>query len=139
MVERVCPKCKSSEIELEDITPAELYGGKMDTYRCKKCGYIGTFFPEKFNNTRAHVLVHGRVQGVLFRDGTKKVAEQLNLTGFVKNLSDGRVEAVFEGSDDGVRKAVQWCHKGPFGAKVKDVDATYSKFKGEFKEFKIKY
>lgn len=74
---------------------------------------------------RAHVFISGKVQGVWFRGTTKQIAETLGLSGWVRNLPDGRVEAVFEGSEEDVRKAVEWCHKGPPSARVEKVEVFY--------------
>ena len=63
-------------------------------------------------NTRAHVYISGRVQGVSFRWNTQHKAQQLGLTGWVRNVWDGRVEAVFEGPEHLVKEAVAWCHHG---------------------------
>jgi acylphosphatase len=73
------------------------------------------------NEERAHVLVSGRVQGVSFRDATRSQAEQLGLSGWVRNTQDGRVEAVFEGDTDTVRQMIDWCESGPSSADVEDV------------------
>lgn len=88
---------------------------------------------------RIHVVISGRVQGIFFRHNTKKIADKLNIKGWVKNNWDGTVEAVFEGENDSVDKIVNWCHKGPIGAKVEKVDIKEEKYKGEFKEFSIIY
>ncbi|MCX5898683.1 MAG: acylphosphatase [Proteobacteria bacterium] len=88
-------------------------------------------------NIRAHVLVEGRVQGVFFRSETLSVARQHNLTGWVKNLPDGRVEALFEGTEEDVERAVQWCHKGPPHATVRQVSVTSEPYQGEFETFSI--
>lgn len=61
---------------------------------------------------RAHVFVSGKVQGVFYRDTTKQVADKLSVRGWVRNLRDGRVEAVFEGADKTVEDMVAWCHEG---------------------------
>jgi acylphosphatase len=74
---------------------------------------------------RAHVYVSGQVQGVFFRDSTREKAEQLGLSGWVKNLPDGRVEALFEGSSDKVREMLRWCEEGPSHAEVEDVDTEF--------------
>ena len=71
---------------------------------------------------RARILVSGQVQGVGFRDSTRQVAERLHLGGWVRNLGDGRVEAVFEGPAAEVARAVAWCHDGPPGAHVAGVE-----------------
>ena len=70
---------------------------------------------------RYRVLISGRVQGVFFRDTCRRLAEQHGVTGWVRNLSDGRVEAVFEGSPEDVRRLVDWAHTGPRLAAVDDV------------------
>jgi acylphosphatase len=88
-------------------------------------------------NIRAHVLVEGRVQGVFFRSETLSVARQHNLTGWVRNLPDGRVEAIFEGVEEDVERAVQWCHKGPPHAMVRQVSVTSEPYQGEFEAFSI--
>ncbi len=70
---------------------------------------------------RTRVVVEGRVQGVWFRDSTRAEAQKLGLAGWVRNLPDGRVEAVFEGPSDAVAAACAWCRKGPSHAVVIDV------------------
>jgi acylphosphatase len=89
--------------------------------------------------TRAHVYVTGRVQGVFFRGETVKFAERLGVCGWVRNLSDGRVEALFEGDKEQVEKAVDFCRQGPPGAHVLNLDVKWEDWKGEFLDFKIKY
>ena len=73
------------------------------------------------NEERAHVFVSGRVQGVSFRDATRSQAEQIGLSGWVRNTQDGRVEAVFEGEPDALRQMIDWCESGPSSAGVEDV------------------
>ncbi len=75
-------------------------------------------------NRCLHIIVKGRVQGVYFRAYTQKQAVKLNLSGFVRNLSDGDVEIVASGDPDALRKLVAWCHKGPLLAKVNHVIAN---------------
>ena len=75
---------------------------------------------------RAHVYISGRVQGVSFRWNTQHQAQQLGLTGWVKNLWDGRVEAVFEGEAPAVRQAVAWCHQGSRPARVATIPTANS-------------
>jgi acylphosphatase len=70
---------------------------------------------------RYRVLVSGRVQGVFFRDTCRRVAERHGVAGWVRNLPDGRVEAVFEGPEADVRRLVDWAHDGPRMAVVDDV------------------
>jgi len=88
---------------------------------------------------RAHVYVSGRVQGVFFRANTQRVATQNNVTGWVRNLPDGRVEAVFEGEMKDVEKVIEWCHRGPPAARVDKVEVIWEDYKGEFSGFEIRY
>ena len=71
---------------------------------------------------RVHVWISGRVQGVYFRESTRQEAERLGVAGWVRNLDDGRVEAVVEGPDGAVDALVAWCHRGPENARVDGVD-----------------
>jgi acylphosphatase len=70
---------------------------------------------------RVHVWISGRVQGVFFRYRAAELARSAGLAGWVRNLPDGRVEAVFEGPQDAVDRVVAWCRRGPDGAAVSDV------------------
>ena len=88
---------------------------------------------------RIHVFISGRVQGVFFRQALKAKAKQNNVTGWVRNLKDGRVEAVFEGDDDNVSTLVEWSHAGPANAIVEDVEIRNEKFSGEFEKFDVLY
>ncbi len=86
---------------------------------------------------RAHVFVSGRVQGVYFREYTRIEANKVGVTGWVRNLWDGRVEAVFEGRPEAVEHMVQWCHKGSPRARVEKVDVKYEPCTGEFSYFRV--
>ncbi|MHA1580763.1 MAG: acylphosphatase [Candidatus Freyarchaeota archaeon] len=88
---------------------------------------------------RAHVYVSGRVQGVFFRSYTKDEADSRGVTGWVRNLSDGRVEAVFEGEKEKVEEMIQFCKRGPPAARVSGVEVTFEDYTGEFKKFSIRY
>jgi acylphosphatase len=79
---------------------------------------------------QAHVFIAGRVQGVGYRYATVDTATQLGLTGWVRNLPDGRVEAVFEGVREVVEDMVRWCHSGPPAAIVKEVVVEYQLSEG---------
>jgi len=81
--------------------------------------------------TRAHVFVSGTVQGVYFRATTRDEAGDRDVEGWVRNLPDGRVEAVFEGPREDVEEMVEFCHEGSPGARVEDVEVTYEKPDGE--------
>jgi acylphosphatase len=74
--------------------------------------------------TRRHVVVKGDVQGVFFRDSTRERARSRGVAGWVSNRSDGSVEAVFEGDEDGVESMVRFCREGPRQAEVRDVDVS---------------
>ena len=87
---------------------------------------------------RAHVRVSGQVQGVFFRDSTREKAEQMGLAGWVKNLPDGQVEAVFEGPSEGVREMVRWCEEGPSHASVENVDADFESASGDLEGFEVR-
>jgi len=84
---------------------------------------------------RAHVIISGDVQGIGFRFNTRIKARNLGLTGWVRNLSDGNVEAVFEGEENKVREIIDWCKKGPFLARVDNVKVDFNEYKGEFEGF----
>ena len=84
---------------------------------------------------RAHVYISGRVQGVFFRDSTRHLARQYGVAGWVRNLPDGRVEAVFEGEKDAVQRLIDWCHQGPPGARVDRVDVEWQEYTGAFTDF----
>jgi len=88
---------------------------------------------------RAHLIISGRVQGVFYRSFTEDVAYSLGLKGWVKNNSDGNVEAVFEGEKEDIQKALKSCYQGPPASKVNNIDAEWEDFKGEFNTFSIRY
>jgi acylphosphatase len=73
---------------------------------------------------RRRVVVHGRVQGVWFRGATERQARALGVAGWVRNRPDGTVEAVFEGSDGAVSRAIAYCRQGPPGARVERVEVA---------------
>lgn len=79
---------------------------------------------------RTRALVSGRVQGVFFRDSTRERARSLGLSGWVRNLPDGRVEAVFEGAGDRVAEMISWCEEGPPNAEVQDVSTEQEEPEG---------
>lgn len=83
------------------------------------------------DRTRAHVYVSGRVQGVAYRANTRDAAHEAGVDGWVKNLDDGRVEAVFEGDEDAVEEMVEWCHSGSPAAEVDAVETEYGDPEGE--------
>ncbi len=88
---------------------------------------------------RAHVHISGRVQGVYFRQTTKNQAQNQGLTGWMRNVEDDGVEAVFEGEEAAVKTLVEYCHHGPKGALVAKVLVDWEPFRGEFQNFSIIY
>lgn len=86
---------------------------------------------------RAHAFIEGRVQGVAFRWETQRVANKHQVGGWVRNLPDRRVEAVFEGPRDQVNAVLDWCRQGPAIARVDEVDIRWGDFQGKFEDFSI--
>lgn len=91
------------------------------------------------NNQRIRILVTGKVQGVFFRQALKVMAKKTGVFGWVKNLKDGRVEAVLEGDREKVGRLVEWAHGGPANARVEDVEIRNEEFVGEFSKFDVLY
>ena len=88
---------------------------------------------------RAHLFIQGKVQGVYFRQNTMIMAARYGVTGWVRNLKDGGVEVILEGSEIDVRKIIEWCRVGPPKATVNDFVIEYENYIGEFQEFKVIY
>ena len=88
-------------------------------------------------NVRAKIVISGRVQGVFFRKEITDLAKKLKITGWVRNLPDGRVEAVAEGEKDRLEALIDFCHVGPPGASVRGVDVEWLGWAGEYHGFRI--
>lgn len=88
---------------------------------------------------RIRIFVTGKVQGVFFRQALKVMAKKNNVSGWVKNLKDGRVEAVLEGDVEHVSRLIEWAHGGPANARVEDVEIINEKFLDEFSKFDVLY
>ncbi len=88
---------------------------------------------------KAHLFVSGLVQGVFFRDSTRLKAEELRVTGWVRNLSDGRVEIVAGGEKEKVEELVEWVKKGSSSARVDNLDVEWQEYVEEFTSFEIRY
>jgi len=88
---------------------------------------------------RVRVLIDGRVQGVCFRMETRRAAEERGVDGWVRNLPNGKVEAVFEGEDTKVQSMLQWCETGPPLARVNRVEVENETPTDEFEGFRIAY
>lgn len=86
---------------------------------------------------RLHVWIEGRVQGVFFRASTRDEARARGLTGWARNLADGRVEAVFEGDRRVLEDMLAWCHKGPSYAHVDYVEVDWQPYQGDLVDFRI--
>jgi acylphosphatase len=82
-------------------------------------------------DTRARVVIRGRVQGVFFRVETRERARSLGLAGWVRNNPDGTVEAAFEGDRDRIDSMLAWCRRGPSGAYVEDVEVEWAEPRDE--------
>jgi acylphosphatase len=90
-------------------------------------------------DARAHVFVSGRVQGVFFRDHTRKWAASLGLTGWVRNVYDGRVELIAEGEKGKVESLIDRLRQGPPISRVENVEVTWEECTGEFSDFRVTY
>ena len=80
---------------------------------------------------RRHVVVHGQVQGVYFRDSVRRLARELGVSGWIRNRPDGAVEAALEGAPDAVERVIEWSHQGPLGARVDQVEVYEEQPSGE--------
>jgi acylphosphatase len=88
--------------------------------------------------TRAHLFIQGKVQGVSFRYFTVQEAKSRNLTGWVRNLWDGRVEVIINGNEEAVKSMVEWCEHGPPSASVENVDISWEEPAAEFTNFRVR-
>ena len=86
-----------------------------------------------------HLFIRGKVQGVFFRQAIKVIAKKNNITGWVRNLDDGRVEALLEGDSESVNTVVEWSNIGPANGRVDEVKIKTKKFKNEFLSFEVLY
>jgi len=91
------------------------------------------------SNQRIRIIVTGKVQGVFFRQSLKIKAKQNDIFGWVKNLKDGRVEAILEGNEEKINRIIEWAHGGPANARVEDVEIHNEKFNAEFLKFDVLY
>ena len=88
--------------------------------------------------SRMKVIAKGIVQGVNFRYYTQRQAARSNVTGWIRNLPDGSVAAVFEGEEQDVEAMVQWCRQGPPSADVRELIAQPEEYRGEFTSFNVR-
>lgn len=90
-------------------------------------------------NVRNMIVIEGRVQGVAFRNYTQANAMRLNVSGWVRNLSNGDLEGCFEGDEAAVKELVDWCRSGPSAARVENLTVLAGTYTGEFRSFEIRY
>ena len=88
---------------------------------------------------RVHVLVSGKVQGVFFRQALKVIARKNNVFGWVRNLTDKRVEAILEGDSKSVNMVIEWTRIGPANSRVDNIEVSNQEFKNEFSTFEVLY
>ncbi len=88
---------------------------------------------------REHLMIRGRVQGVMFRGALQREAQDRGIRGWCRNCPDGSVEAILEGDEGAVQRVVAWSHQGPPAAKVTCVEIDEEPYKGEFDSFQIRY
>ena len=88
---------------------------------------------------RAHIVIYGLVQGVFFRSNAKKAAETLRLNGYTRNMADGSVEVVAEGSKQKIKELIEFCKKGPKAARVDKFDIHIEEASNEFDGFEIRH
>ncbi len=86
---------------------------------------------------QAHLVIVGKVQGVFYRASCLEVAQELGLTGWVKNLLDGNVEVLAQGEKEKIEKLIEWCRKGPQGAKVSSVETDWQSILEQAPSFDI--
>ena len=88
---------------------------------------------------RVRLLVSGNVQGVFFRQALKVVAKKNNVSGWVRNLNDKRVEAVLEGDSKSINSVIEWTRIGPANSRIDDIEVINEEFKNEFSTFEVLY
>jgi acylphosphatase len=88
---------------------------------------------------QVHVWVRGIVQGVFFRAHTRQVAQSLHVTGWVRNLHDGRVEIIAQGTKDALERLIEWSHHGPSMSRVDKIDVHWEDITQTFNDFEIRY
>ena len=87
---------------------------------------------------RRHLLISGIVQGVGYRWSCQRAAKGIGVSGWVRNLPDGRVEVVAQGTKEQVEQLIQWCYRGPEEARVSDIAVTDEETAGDFQDFRIR-
>ncbi len=90
-------------------------------------------------NQRVHIFISGKVQGVFFRQALKVIAKKNNVSGWVRNLPDKRVEAILEGDNKSINSVVKWARVGPANSRVDDIQVSNEEFRNEFSTFEVLY
>ncbi len=90
-------------------------------------------------NQRVHIFISGKVQGVFFRQALKVIAKKNNVSGWVRNLPDKRVEALLEGDSTSVNSVIKWARVGPANSRVDDIQVNNEEFRNEFSTFEVLY
>ena len=90
-------------------------------------------------NQRVHIFISGKVQGVFFRQALKVIAKKNNVSGWVRNLPDKRVEALLEGDNTSVNSVIKWTRVGPANSRVDDIQVSNEEFQNEFSTFEVLY
>ncbi len=98
--------------------------------------YPVNFSQGKFS--RVNIFISGLVQGVFFRSETKKKAEEFGIFGWVRNLTDGRVEILAEGKREKIERLIDWSGKGPDSSRVDNLEIIWQEYRGEFTNFEIR-
>ena len=115
---------------------------RLHYYRHKH-EFVGKYYKFIGNNNGkmkcTHILISGRVQGVLFRANTKKQADLIGVKGWVRNLESNKVESLAEGTEHQIKKFIEYCKHGPIGANVECIEIEEQEYKCEFKGFSIRY
>ncbi|MBI4372698.1 MAG: acylphosphatase [Candidatus Omnitrophica bacterium] len=101
-------------------------------------GFFGDPEIQEFVKKQIHLIISGFVQGVFFRSSASDIARSLSLSGYVRNLSNGKVELVAEGDEPSLRRLIEWCKKGPSGARVDDIKVEWKEAANQFERFAIR-
>lgn len=88
---------------------------------------------------QAVLTIHGRVQGVFYRDSARRRAKRLGITGYARNNTDGTVSIVAEGGEENLKNFIEWCYNGPILAKVTKINVEWRQASGKFDNFNILY
>jgi len=91
------------------------------------------------NKNQIHLFITGQVQGVFFRSQAKQKARSLGITGWIKNLPNGQIEAVAQGDQNKIKQFIDWCEQGPQLAQVEKVEIKTEQYQSEYQDFEVRY